>query len=92
MMLLRKSNNGNIDEANLHPHDLLSVQIRDEYSRKVLTSGIMIDQDKDDMFEILFKYYETLVKFQTNLDDLYAKLTSYQEDQNYAEKILMRND
>lgn len=43
MMLLKKSNNGNLDEANLHPHDLLSAQIRDEYTRKVLTSGIMID-------------------------------------------------
>lgn len=62
-MLLKKSNNGNVDEANLHPHDLLSAQIRDEYTRKVLTSGIMLDLEKDDMFEILFKYYEALVKF-----------------------------
>lgn len=80
MMIIRKSNMGSLDEENLHPHDLLSAQIRDEYSRKVLTSGIMIDLDKDDTFEMLYKYYEALVKFQTNLDDLYTKLTSYQED------------
>lgn len=48
MMLIRKSNNGVLEENNIHPHDLLSAKIRDEYSKKVLTSGIMIDVDKDD--------------------------------------------
>eukprot|EP00347_Sterkiella_histriomuscorum_P022120 403331610 len=92
VMLIRKTNNGEIDEKNIHPHDLLSAKIRTEYASKILTSGTMLDVVKDDQFEILFKYYETLVKFQTNLDELYQKLTSYQEDQQYAEKILMRND
>ena len=77
IMLIRKTNNGEIDEKNIHPHDLLSAKIRREYTSKILTSGTMLDLVKDDQFEILFKYYETLVKFQTNLDELYQKLTSY---------------
>ena len=77
IMLIRKTNNGEIDEKNIHPHDLLSAKIRTEYASKILTSGTMLNLIKDDQFEILFKYYETLVKFQTNLDELYQKLTSY---------------
>ena len=63
LTFLVKKNNKGIDEKNMHPHDLLSASIRDEYKKKMLSAGILINPDTDDQFEILFKYYETLLKF-----------------------------
>ncbi len=46
--------------------------------------------DNDDMFEILFKYYETLKNYQTNLEDMGNKIYTYQEDKEFADKLLMK--
>ena len=91
-LLIRKHNGGSVDENELHAHDLLSAKIRDEYYRKHVMSNIMIKVEEDDQFEILYKYYETLHIINRKLDDLYEKLTSYQEDQQFAEKIVARHD
>lgn len=50
---------------------------------------IFLDND-DDQFEIMFKYYETLRGYQRNLDDLLSKIRTYDEDQKYAEKVVMK--
>jgi len=56
---------------------LLSEAIKAEYKKKILNEGILIDIDKDDRFEILFKYYELLQKFIGNLDDMYHRINGY---------------
>lgn len=84
-MLVKKSRTGFVNETDIHPHDLLSASIRSEYKKKILNSGVFIDIERDDQFEILFKYYELLLKFISNLDDMYHRIYSYQGDQSYSE-------
>jgi biopolymer transport protein ExbD len=79
-LLVKKSNSGYMNDTEIHPHDLLSESIKAEYKKKILNQGILIDLDKDDQFEILYKYYELLLKFISNLDDMYFKINGYQED------------
>jgi hypothetical protein len=48
-----------------------------------------LDND-DDTFEILFKYYETLKNYQGNINGLIKRIKDYNEDQAFAQKILMK--
>jgi hypothetical protein len=51
---------------------------------------IFIDTEKDDQFEILFKYYETLRNFKVNVDHQSKIRKDFEEDYLYAEKAILK--
>ena len=51
---------------------------------------VFIDTEKDDQFEILFKYYETLRNFKINVEHQTKIHRDFEEDFIYAEKLLFK--
>lgn len=70
-------------------YDLLSISIRDQLKKEQRKSLLFLDE-ADDMFEILFKYYETIKNYQGNLEDMHNKINTYNEDKEFADKLLMK--
>jgi len=50
------------DKGQIHAHDLMSMQIKDNVKKAQRKSLSFLDED-DDTFEVLFKYYETLKNY-----------------------------
>mmetsp|Transcript_13063 Transcript_13063/g.12911 ORF Transcript_13063/g.12911 Transcript_13063/m.12911 type:complete len:81 (+) Transcript_13063:162-404(+) len=46
--------------------------------------------EKDDQFEVLFKYYETMQNFQKNMQELEGKANGYQQDQKFYEDGILK--
>ncbi len=51
---------------------------------------VFIDTEKDDQFEILFKYYETLRNLKVNVEHQTKIHRDFEEDFIYAEKLLFK--
>ena len=51
---------------------------------------VFIDTEKDDQFEILFKYYETLRNLKINVEHQTKIHRDFEEDFIYAEKLLFK--
>lgn len=77
------------DDGNVHAHDLISMRIQDRIKTDQRKSLAMIDGD-DDQFEIMFKYYETIKNYQQNLGDLHNTIKMFNDDQIFAQKIVMK--
>ncbi len=78
-------------DKEVHAHDLLSIQLQDQIKKEQKKSLVYFDVGKDDQFEMMYKYFETLKNYQFNIDDLLKRLNDYQEIHNYAQSVLMNS-
>lgn len=77
------------DKGQIHAHDLMSMQIKDNVKKAQRKSLTYLDED-DDTFEVLFKYYETLKNYQENMDHLLKEMNGYTDEQKFNQKLNMK--
>ena len=77
-----------VDEDSVKATDMFNHELRDRVKRNTRKNMAFLDEN-DDMFETLFKYYETL-KFQMkNIKHLERRMENHDDDIVLLEKVLL---
>lgn len=69
---------------------MLSLKLKNEIKQEQRKQLIFIDSEKDDQYEILFKYYETLRNFMANVEHMDKISKDYQNDFKYAGDAILK--